>query len=137
MSGNTKPRTAPRGTHKGRYWSAEVTRESHALRLEPAVFKRSSPRVIAASLKRSAERSRQRKGTPYQSAMSMLNFYVNRAGRSLRPAEKARLDRAKQELRRLFGKEGPRARTGTARPARTRARPRAQTRPRARRSAKA
>jgi uncharacterized protein DUF3175 len=88
-----------------------VTRRSHALALEPAVFKLGSSRAIAASLKRSAERSRHRKAGPYQSAMSMLNFYINRAGRSLRPAERARLERAKQELRRLYGRsEGPRAR---------------------------
>ena len=78
--------------------------DSNALDLEPGVFVSKSPRRIAASLKRSAERSRRRKGTPFQSALSMLNFYINRAGRNL-PAERKRvLTNAKSELRRLFGK---------------------------------
>jgi hypothetical protein len=90
-----------------------VTRESNALDLEPQVFTLSSPREIALSLQRSAERSRRRKSTPFRSAMSMLTFYINRAGANL-PASRLRvLDRAKQELRRLYGKERaerPRAR---------------------------
>jgi hypothetical protein len=73
--------------------------------LERAVFTWKDPRRIAASLKRSAERSRRRKGTPYQSAMSMLTFYVNRAGRDLDPAQRRVLEQAKDELRRLFGRE--------------------------------
>jgi hypothetical protein len=81
-----------------------VTETSNALDLEPNVFRSDSPRRLAASLKRSAERSRRRKGTPFQSAMSMLNFYINRAGKNL-PAERKRvLTDAKTELRRLFGK---------------------------------
>jgi len=81
-----------------------VTETSNALDLEPKVFRLKSPRSVAVSLKRSAERSRRRKGTPFQSAMSMLNFYINRAGKNL-PAERKRvLTDAKTELRRLFGK---------------------------------
>jgi hypothetical protein len=94
---------------KDRYWSAGVTRRSNALDLEPAVFKKGSPRAIAASLKRSAERSRRRKAGSYASAMSMLSFYINRAGRGLSTTQKARLQRAKQELRRLYGRTPARA----------------------------
>jgi Protein of unknown function (DUF3175) len=81
-----------------------VTRTSNALDLERNVFKRRTARAIAASLKRSAERSRRRKGTSYQSAMSMLNFYINRAGRSLPSARRHKLESAKRELRRLYGR---------------------------------
>lgn len=101
-------------SRKGRYWSAEVTRRSNALDLEQRVFGR-SPRGIAASLKRSAERSRRRKAGPYASAMSMLNFYINRAGRGLTAARKANLERAKQELRKLYGREPPRTTRSRAR----------------------
>ena len=82
-------------------WSARVTRESHALALENKVF-RKSPGQIARSLKRSAEHSRARKSTPFRSAMSMLNFYINRAGKNLSPAQRKRLERAKDELRKLY-----------------------------------
>ena len=86
-------------------WSARVTRHSNALDLEKSVFKSSDPHRIALSLKRSAERSKRRKGTPYQSAMSMLNFYINRAGKGL-PQRKVRvLERAKGELRKVFGQD--------------------------------
>jgi hypothetical protein len=89
-----------------RRWSGEVTRHSNALDLESAVFKKSSPRQIALSLKRSAERSHRRKAaTPYQSAMSMLNFYVNRAGRNLSARQRNVLGRAKEELRRVFHRD--------------------------------
>ncbi len=88
----------------GRRWSAEVMRTSDALDLEEGVFAR-TPRELAASLKRSAERSRRRKGTAYQSAMSMLTFYGNRAGRNLSAAQKRKLQQAKEELRTLFGRE--------------------------------
>lgn len=85
-----------------RFWSQEVTRTSNALDLEPGVFTWDDPAAIAQSLKRSAEVSTRRKGTPLQSAMSMLNFYINRAGRNL-PAERREiLERAKAELRRAF-----------------------------------
>ncbi|PYQ16946.1 MAG: hypothetical protein DMF80_02895 [Acidobacteria bacterium] len=107
MSARANAKTTGSRSRKSRYWSAGVTRHSNALALEPNVFKKASPRAIAASLKRSAEHSRRRKAGAYQSAMSMLNFYVNRAGRSLSTADKARLQRAKDELRRLFGRERP------------------------------
>jgi Protein of unknown function (DUF3175) len=87
-----------------RYWSQAVTEGSDALDLEARVFAKSSPRAIAVSLRRSAERSRRRKGTPYQSAMSMLTFFINRAGRGLTPARRRTLERAKQELRHLYGR---------------------------------
>jgi hypothetical protein len=80
-----------------RYWSGDVTRRSNALDLRQGVFRCEDPRRIAASLKRSAERSARRKGTPYQSAMSMLNFYINRAGKTLPASRKRLLDRAKPE----------------------------------------
>jgi hypothetical protein len=89
---------------QSRYWSNAVTRNSNALDLEPAVFTQSSPRKVALSLKRSAERSRRRKGTPYQSAMSMLTFYINRAGKGLPSSKKRVLIRAKDELRKAFGR---------------------------------
>jgi len=90
---------------KGRRWSGEVTRRSNALDLEPDVFKQSSPRRIALSLKRSAEASTRRKGTPYQSAMSMLNFYINRAGSNLSAKHKSTLAHAKHELRKVFQRD--------------------------------
>ena len=83
-------------------WSAAVTKHSNALDLEPGVFTKRTPRAIALSLKQSADRSRRRKGTSYQSAMSMLNFYSNRAGRTLSATQKEKLKRAKEELRDLY-----------------------------------
>lgn len=91
-------------TRKKKRWSARVTKHSNALDLEPKVFRSQSPRKIALSLKRSAERSKRRKATPYQSAMSMLNFYINRAGKNLPKSRKRRLERAKDELREVFGR---------------------------------
>ncbi len=85
-----------------RKWSQAVTRNSDALDLEPGVVRKRSPRQIALSLKRSAERSRRRKASPFQSAMSMLNFYINRAGSGLPAERKAVLERAKDELRHEF-----------------------------------
>ena len=87
-----------------RHWSAEVTKHSDALDLDRDVFKARDPRKIALSLKRSAEQSKRRKGTPYQSAMSMLNFYLNRAGKNLPKTRKRTLERAKDELRDVFGR---------------------------------
>jgi hypothetical protein len=87
-----------------RRWSQRVTRESNALDLEPGVFALDDPRAIALSLKRSAEESRRRKSEPFRSAMSMLSFYINRAGRGLPAKRRARLEKAKAELRRLYGK---------------------------------
>ena len=89
----------------GRRWSGEVTRHSNALDLEPNVFKQSDPRRIALSLKHSAEESKRRKAKPYQSAMSMLNFYINRAGANLSDSQKSILVRAKDELRKAFHRE--------------------------------
>ena len=88
-----------------RYWSGRVTRESNALDLEGGVFKLNDPKRIAASLKRSALRSRRRKGEPYRSALSMLVFYINRAGKNLSASRRRTLERAKAELRRQFGRE--------------------------------
>ena len=85
-------------------WSAEVSRTSDALDLDRGVFK-GRPAEIARSLKHSAERSTRRKGTPYQSAMSMLTFYINRAGTSLPRHRLKVLERAKVELRRAFGRD--------------------------------
>jgi hypothetical protein len=87
---------------KTHYWSGEVTRKSNALDLEPKVFQKTAPRAVALSLKRSAEASHRRKSTPYQSAMSMLNFYINRAGSGLSAHQKSVLLRAKAELRKVF-----------------------------------
>lgn len=86
-------------------WSQNVTEHSDALDLDEGVFTLDDPADIARSLKRSAEHSHRRKGTPFQSAMSMLTFYINRAGKDL-PAERRRtLDAAKDELRKAFGKK--------------------------------
>jgi len=87
-----------------RKWSAEVTRTSHALALDADVFTWDSPKRIAASLKRSAEHSRARKSKPYRSAMSMLTFYINRAGKGLSATRKKTLEAAKDQLRRQFGR---------------------------------
>ena len=95
---------APKKSSKTRRWSSEVTKHSDALDLKPQVFKGKDPRRIALSLKRSAERSKRRKGTPYQSAMSMLNFYINRAGENLPQNQRRILERAKDELREAFGR---------------------------------
>jgi putative cell wall-binding protein len=83
-------------------WSRNVTETSHALDLEKGVFTWEDPRKIAKSLQKSALKSQNRKGTPYQSAMSMLNFYINRAGKNLSTEHKAILEQAKQELKKLF-----------------------------------
>ncbi|MER8381387.1 MULTISPECIES: DUF3175 domain-containing protein [unclassified Mesorhizobium] len=87
-----------------RKWSADVTEHSDALDLEEHIFESHDPRKIAASLRRSAEHSDRRKAGPFQSAMSMLNFYINRAGKNLPAAQKKVLEDAKDELRVLFGR---------------------------------
>ena len=89
----------------GRRWSARVTRESDALDLQGGVFKLRDPKRIAASLKRSAERSHRRKANPYRSALSMLTFYINRAGKNLPAGRRKTLQRAKAELRKQFGRD--------------------------------
>ena len=86
-------------------WSKEVTLKSRALVLEQGVFTWKNPKRIAMSLKKSAEESKNRKGTPFQSAMSMLNFYINRAGKNLDPKQLQILEQAKKELRIVFGKD--------------------------------
>ena len=89
---------------KSTRWSQKVTETSNALDLEPRVFAQRDPKAIARSLKRSAERSRRRKSSPFRSAMSMLTFYVNRAGDKLPKTQRKRLEKAKDELRELYGK---------------------------------
>lgn len=100
----SKKRSHARKT-PGKRWSGRVTRESNALDLDNGVFTWKDPKRIARSLKRSAEHSRRRKANPYRSALSMLVFYMNRAGRNLPQSRKKVLERAKSELRRLFGKD--------------------------------
>ncbi len=90
--------------HNARRWSGRVTQTSDALDLKKDVFKLDSPAAIARSLKRSAERSHRRKSDPYRSAMSMLVFYINRAGKNLSQTRRRRLESAKDELRRAFGR---------------------------------
>jgi Protein of unknown function (DUF3175) len=92
-------------TGKRSRWSARVTRESDALDLESEVFKKKSAKAIARSLKRSAERSSRRKSPPFRSAMSMLTFYMNRAGKNLPASRLKVLANAKDELRKLYGRE--------------------------------
>jgi hypothetical protein len=102
--GRKKVAAAKKKKSPRRYWSGEVTRKSDALDLEKSVFTR-SPSAMARSLKRSAEHSRRRKSSPFQSAMSMLTFYENRAGKTLSASRRAAITRAKTELRRLFGRD--------------------------------
>lgn len=102
-------------TASSRRWSARVMRTSNALDLEKGVFARRIPRAVALSLKRSAEHSKRRKAAPFRSAMSMLNFEINRAGRGMSAARRKVLERAKGELRKLYGRD----------PAGSRRRPRA------------
>src|SRR4051794_15108495 len=97
-------RGRPAKRASGRYWSRRVTATSDALDLQKRVFKL-PPKAMARSLKRSAERSSRRKSTPLRSAMSMLSFYENRAGRKLPASRKRQIAQAKQQLRKLFGKE--------------------------------
>jgi hypothetical protein len=104
MASKRHPSRRPGAKKAARRWSARVTQRSDALDLESRIFKSRDPHRIALSLKRSAERSRRRKGTPYQSAMSMLNFYINRAGKALPARDKRLLERAKGELREVFGR---------------------------------
>jgi hypothetical protein len=101
--GKTKRRQASSQSRTKR-WSAKVTKTSDALDLESSVFNKRKPEDIAKSLKRSAERSRRRKSTPFQSAMSMLTFYINRAGKNLSTSRRHTLNRAKDELRKAFGR---------------------------------
>lgn len=100
------PRTTKTAVRRSRRrWSADVTRHSDALDLKEGVFKLQDPKRIAASLKRSAQSSRRKKADSFRSALSMLTFYINRAGANLPPTRRRILMRAKDELRKLFGRE--------------------------------
>jgi len=101
---NTKTNKRRSRTPAKKKWSQAVTRSSNALDLEANVFTQDDPKAIAASLKRSAEQSRRRKSEPYRSAMSMLTFYINRAGANLRASQRKTLMLAKDELRKQFGR---------------------------------
>jgi hypothetical protein len=110
---------------KTRRWSGEVTKHSDAMDLESGVFKKKSPRAIAQSVKRSADRSTRRKAPPFRSALSMLTFYVNRGGKNLSAHERQILMRAKDELRKLYGREPrrPSARAASRRTSPRKSRP--------------
>lgn len=103
-AGSAGRKTAAKRTSSKR-WSQRVTEQSDALDLKQGVFKLTNPKKIAASLKRSAERSSRRKTGAYRSALSMLTFYINRAGKGLPKTQRDRLERAKGELKRQFGRE--------------------------------
>ena len=92
-------------TGRRKRWSKRVTETSNALDLDEGVFSKADPRSIARSLKRSADRSQRRKSDPFRSAMSMLTFYINRAGKKLPQSRRNELEAAKQELRDLYGKQ--------------------------------
>lgn len=98
-------RRKTKATRGGRRWSKRVTQTSDAMDLKVGVFKLRDPKRIAASLKRSAERSHRRKANPYRSALSMLTFYINRGGRNLPASRKKVLNQAKDELKRAFHKD--------------------------------
>lgn len=100
---STSRKSTKRATPKP--WSQRVTKESDALDLKRGVFTLTSPKRIAASLKRSAEHSSRRKTGAYRSALSMLTFYINRAGKTLPKTQRERLEKAKVELKRAFGRE--------------------------------
>jgi hypothetical protein len=109
MARKAKRKSAPRrpqaSSHAGKRWSRRVTEHSDALTLDRGVFTLGDPKRIAASLKRSAMQSKRRKAEPFRSALSMLTFYINRAGRNLPAARKKTLMQAKDELRKQFGKD--------------------------------
>lgn len=104
------PSTGQMATKTANQWSRKVTETSKALDLEPGVFALEDPHQIALSLQRSAEQSVRKKAAPFRSAMSMLSFYINRAGSKLSATQRERLEMAKDELRELYGR--PRHRTG-------------------------
>ena len=101
MAKRRRKKTSARRTRR---WSQRVTETSDALTLEEGVFRKGSAKAVAASLKRSAEHSRRRKSDPYRSAMSMLTFYINRASEGLSRTRRDRLEKAKDELRALYGR---------------------------------
>lgn len=94
--------TTKQHTKNKKRWSARVNATSDAMDLDKGIFKKDDPHTIALSLKRSSRRSHRRKGTPFQSAMSMLNFYINRAGANLPKQQKEVLEKTKEELRHVF-----------------------------------
>jgi hypothetical protein len=100
-----RPKAPAKRKPSPKRWSQRVTQQSDALDLKRGVFTLQDPKRIAASLKRSAERSSRRKAGAYRSALSMLTFYVNRAGKTLPKTQRERLERAKVELKRQFGRE--------------------------------
>jgi hypothetical protein len=100
-----KSASSKKPSTKSKRWSQRVTKESDALDLKRGVFTLTDPKKIAASLKRSAERSSRRKTGAYRSALSMLTFYINRAGKTLPKTQRDRLQRAKAELKHQFGRE--------------------------------
>ena len=102
-AGTSRKKTTPKKA-AGKKWSARVTEKSDALDLQSKVFKSKDPAKVAKSLKRSSDSSKRKKGTPLQSAMSMLNFYINRAGKKLPAKDKKVLTAAKEELRQLYGR---------------------------------
>jgi hypothetical protein len=104
-AGSARRKSAVKRKASPKRWSQRVTHESDALDLKRGVFTLRDPKRIAASLKRSAERSSRRKTGAYRSALSMLTFYVNRAGKTLPKTQRERLERAKAELKRQFGRE--------------------------------
>jgi len=103
----TKKTAAKKASKKAaqKKWSKKVTKHSNAMDLEKDVFNQTDPKKIAESVKRSAEKSKRRKAEPFQSAMSMINFYENRGGKNISAAQKKVLDASKNELRKLFGRE--------------------------------
>ncbi len=89
---------------KKKYWSSAVTLKSNAMNLESGVFRKKTARAVALSLKRSSDASTRRKSGPYKAAIGMLSFYLNRAGKNLKPAERKKLEQAKKELKKLYGR---------------------------------
>jgi hypothetical protein len=105
MATSTATKRAKKKSRKPKKWSKKVNETSDAMDLEQGVFKGNDPKKIAQSLKRSAKHSHRRKASPFQSAMSMLNFYINRGGNNLSASKKKVLEDAKDELRSAFGRE--------------------------------
>jgi hypothetical protein len=101
------PKKASPAKKPAKKWSGKVTATSNAMDLEEGIFKSKDPAEIARSVKKSAEKSRRKKAGPFQSAMSMINFYENRGGKNISSTQKKVLDNAKDELRNLFGREEP------------------------------
>ncbi len=110
MAKSSKPKKAatkksPSKKAAPKKWSKSVTEHSDAMDLEQDIFKSKDAKKIAASVKKSAEKSKRKKAGPFQSAMSMINFYENRGGKNISAAQKKVLDKSKEELRKLFGRE--------------------------------